>query len=245
MILGKNLIVSIDRTRVAAAKSCTISVSQEFIQVCAPTERRVLSKIPTTYDWSMSVNGLVASSTEPNNLMDLLLAGTRVMLTFTDGSNQKRAGYAYVASCEESGSIGSLTTFSVQFESDGPLYKYTTSTVAAFTEGIDHGFTVNDSQVTYNNDRHFKICGASLVVSQPIILMLQSDNPYVIYNAPFSDIKDHLILDTMSELDSLILGAGQVDELWLNLSSGTYTILESVDYEMDPELQIVQFKEVE
>jgi len=245
MILGKNLIVLINNTPVAAAKSCTVTVSQEFIQVCAPTESRVLNKIPTTYDWSISVSGLVASSIEPNDLMDMLLLGTKVMLMFTDGSNQKRAGYAYVASCEESGSIGNLITFSVQFESNGPLYKYTTSTVSAFAEGSGHSFFTEDSShVSYSEDSNYKICGASLVVSKPIVLMLKSTNPFVIYNAPFSDIKTNLTAGTMSNLDNLIISAGYDEELWIPLSSGVYSILESVYYNSEPKLQIIQFKEV-
>ena len=124
MILGRNLIVSIDGVPVAGSKSCQFQISQNFIQACAPTNGRTKRKIPTDYDWSMSVDCLIPSSTLSVSLVDKLIAGTRVLLTFTDGSGQNRAGFAYVKSCDEGGSVGSLATFSASFESDGALYKF-------------------------------------------------------------------------------------------------------------------------
>lgn len=123
MILGRNLIVNIDGVPVAGSKSCQFQISQNFISVCPPTARRVFNKKPTTYDWSMSVDCLIPSSTLSVSLVDKLIEGTRVLLTFTDGSGQNRAGFAYVKSCDEGGSVGSLATFSAYFESDGALYK--------------------------------------------------------------------------------------------------------------------------
>ena len=123
MILGRNLIVSIDGVPVAGSKSCQFQISQNFIQACAPTEGRTKRKIPTDYDWSISVDCLIPSSTLSVSLVDKLIEGTRVLLTFTDGSGQNRAGFAYVKSCDESGSVGSLAKFSASFEADGSLYK--------------------------------------------------------------------------------------------------------------------------
>ena len=125
MILGKNLIVHLDGVAIAGNKTCQIELSQDFIKACAPTDSRTFKKIPTTYDWSISVDCLIPNSSLPNNMMDRLIAGTKVLLTFTDSSNQRRAGFAYIKSCREGGSIGSLATFSVSFESTGPLYCYT------------------------------------------------------------------------------------------------------------------------
>lgn len=125
MILGRNLIVSIDGVPVAGSKSCQFQISQNFIQACAPTEGRTKRKIPTDYDWSISVDCLIQISTMSVSMVDKLIAGTRVLLTFTDGSGQNRAGFAYVKSCNIGGSVGNLATFSASFESDGALYKYT------------------------------------------------------------------------------------------------------------------------
>ena len=125
MILGNNLIVSIDGVPVAAAKNCKLDISQEFIKVCSPTGGRTMDKIPTTYDWSVSVDCLYPSSTMPCDLTDRLIRGTKALLTFTDGSGNRRAGFVYVKRCDYSGNINSLATFNASFESTGPLYYYT------------------------------------------------------------------------------------------------------------------------
>ena len=156
MTLGKNLIVSIDGVAVAGAKSCQFQISQNFINVCSPTASRVLNKKPTTYDWSMSVDCLIQSSTLSVSLVDKLIAGTRVLLTFTDGSGQNRAGFAYVKSCEESGSIGSLAKFSASFEADGALYKYTTYNNGSYPregEGFLLGIDNNGIRFDYDPQR--------------------------------------------------------------------------------------------
>ena len=137
MIHGRNLIVALDGVAIAGAKSCQFQISQNFIHACAPTNGRTKRKIPTDYDWSMSVDCLIPNSTLSVSLVDKLIEGTRVLLTFTDGSGQKRAGFAYVKSCDEGGSVGSLATFSASFESDGELYKYIAINPTPFTEGQD------------------------------------------------------------------------------------------------------------
>ena len=123
MIHGRNLIVSLDGVAIAGAKSCRLSISQDFLKACSPTASRVFDKIPTTYDWGVSADCLIPASTLSVSLTDKLIAGTKCLLTFTDGSGQNRAGWVYVKNCDESGSIGSLATFSASFESTGPLYK--------------------------------------------------------------------------------------------------------------------------
>ena len=156
MILGRNLIVSIDGVPVAGSKSCQFQISQNFLTACSPTEGRVKEKIPTDYDWSMSVDCLIPSSTLSVSLVDKLIEGTRVLLTFTDGSDQNRAGFAYVKSCDEGGSVGSLATFSASFESDGELYKYiayNNGTYPIEGEGFELGIVNNDIYFDYDGQR--------------------------------------------------------------------------------------------
>ena len=156
MTLGKNLIVSIDSVPVAGAKSCQFQISQKFINVCSPTAIRVLNKKPTTYDWSMSVDCLIPISTLTVSLVDKLIAGTRVLLTFTDGDGDNRAGWAYVKSCDEAGSVGSLATFSASFEADGELYKYSAYNNGSFPqegEGFLLGIDNNGIRFDYDQQR--------------------------------------------------------------------------------------------
>ena len=153
MILGKNLIVSIDGTPAAGAKSCQLSISNNFISVCSPTASRVVNKKPTNYEWSMSVDCLIPSSNLSVTLTRTLIAGTRVLLTFTDSSGNKRAGFAYVKDCKQSGSVGSLATFSASFEADGELYEvFFAPSLSKFTEGNDKLISINErGEITINN----------------------------------------------------------------------------------------------
>ena len=134
MIHGRNLIVALDGVAVAGAKSCSLQLSQNFIEACAPNSGRVHEKIPTTYEWSVSVDCLVPNSNLPVSLKDKLIAGTKCLLTFTDGDGDNRAGFVYVKSCDEGGTVGSLATFKASFEPSGALYKYTQVNLA-FDQG--------------------------------------------------------------------------------------------------------------
>ena len=137
MIHGKNLIVALDGVAVAAAKSCSLDMDRNFLEACSPVSGTTLTKIPTSYDWGVSVDGLIANNSSPTvNLQDLLIAGTKCLLTFTDGSGNRRAGFVYVKSCKEAGAVGNLATYSASFESTGPLYKYTQVNLY-FAQGTD------------------------------------------------------------------------------------------------------------
>ena len=153
MIHGRNLIVALDGVAVAGAKSCQFELSRSFIQACSPTDAQVLDKIPTIYDWSVSVDCLVPNSNLPVSLKDKLIAGTKCLLTFTDGSGDNRAGFVYVKSCDESGNIGSLATFKASFESSGALYKCTFYNNGSFPqEGIGFELAILNGSIRFDYD---------------------------------------------------------------------------------------------
>lgn len=153
MIHGRNLIVALDGVAVAGAKSCSLQLSQNFIETCSPDSGRVHEKKPTTYDWSVSVDCLVPNSNLPVSLKDKLIAGTKCLLTFTDGSGDNRAGFVYVKSCDESGNIGSLATFKASFESSGALYKYISYNNGSFpTEGIGFELAIVNDSIYFDYD---------------------------------------------------------------------------------------------
>ena len=105
------------------------------------------------YSWDMSVDCLVPSSTLSVSLVDKLIAGTRVLLTFTDGSNQNRAGYAYVKNCSEGGTVGSLATFNASFEADGALYKYRAYNNGSWPqEGKGYELSISQNAIRFNYD---------------------------------------------------------------------------------------------
>lgn len=124
MKLGKDLILTLDGTAIAASKSCKIAVSQSFIDVCSPTEARVLSKQPTTYDWSMSSDCLVATPAYADAILDMVTNGTRLLVQCYDLTlGLFRSGYAYVKNAEITGRVGSLMTLNISLVGSGALNK--------------------------------------------------------------------------------------------------------------------------
>ena len=233
MILGRNLIVSIDGVPVAGSKSCQFQISQNFLTACSPTEGRVKEKIPTDYDWSVSVDCLIPNSTLSVSLVDKLIAGTKCMMTFTDGSGNRRLGFVYVKSCDENGSIGSLATFSASFESTGALYKYNMYSV---TKWQDHegGFTIDPehpSDIIFNGDHQYRIWGVQITVSKTSKLNTNyPDGLLAVYKASYNDIKDAITNNDQQYLDEKFKYYLDSEEDIRNLTSGTYTVLLSAGY---------------
>ena len=125
MILGRNLILSINGTNVAAAKSCQFGIKNSLIDVCSPTERRVMRKVPTTYSWDLSCDCLVSSTANANLLLDMAKNGDEVTVQFFDSTlGLSRYGQAFVTSCNITGSVGSLATLNISLEGSGDLGTY-------------------------------------------------------------------------------------------------------------------------
>ena len=229
MTQGRNLIVSIDGVAIAGAKSCSFEISQDFIKACPPTSGRVMNKIPTTYDWSMSVDCLIPSSALSVSLVDKLIAGTRVLLTFTDGSGNNRAGYAYVKSCNENGPVGSLAKFSASFESDGDLYKYTVYAVDDFTEGDRFEVRVNTGgTVTYIfNQSGTSTLGVQIATTQACKAIILADDSWVLYQEEFDVIKEAIDKEDEQVLGGAMIDCGAQPKTVQLAANTTYTVLEN------------------
>ena len=194
MIHGRNLIVALDGVAIAAAKTCSLDMDQSFLEACSPVSGRTHTKIPTTYDWGVSVDGLVANYSSPTvSLQDRLIAGTKCLLTFTDGSGNRRAGFVYVKSCKESGSVGNLATYSASFESTGPLYKCSIYNIDYFIEGNSKQVSVSATGViSYIWTGGAGILGVGFTISKRARLVSFLTGSWVVYNASFEDVKSYL-----------------------------------------------------
>lgn len=190
MILGKNLIVALDGVAIAGAKSCKLNMSQSFLEVCSPTEARVMEKVPKTYDWSMSVDCLIPSSNISVSLTDKLIKGTKCFITFTDGSGQNRAGFVYVKNCDESGNVGSLATFSASFESSGALYKYEINIPTTFDFSAAYGFTVANNTMTFDSRGRSAGVDVSVPDGGAQLLVIGKGN-WAVVSLPLSDVSDY------------------------------------------------------
>lgn len=192
MIHGRNLIVALDGVAIAGAKSCKLKISQDFIQACSPTEGRVMEKIPTTYDWSVSVDCLIPSSNLPVSLTDKLMEGTKCILTLIDGGGQQRFGHVYVKSCDENGNVGSLATFSASFESTGALYKYAQYHAESFQEGTQWDLIINNGHMELSAGRQEDLLGVGFYVARPGEFYVACDNNWGLVKMNFATVKTKL-----------------------------------------------------
>ena len=125
MLHGDDIYVTIDingqQQPIAAAKSGDFDISQDFIKACAPNSGRTFIKIPTTYEWSVSCDCLMATSQYAKKLIDAVRNGTKYTLQFIV-CGFKVVGDVYVKFCRIQTSKGSLAKLAVSFESSGDLY---------------------------------------------------------------------------------------------------------------------------
>lgn len=124
MLHGDDIYVTIDlngqQQPIAAAKSGDFDISQDFIKACAPNSGRTFIKIPTTYDWSVSCDCLMAKSQYAKQLINAVRNGTKYTLQFIV-CGFKVVGDVYVKSCRIKSNKGSLAKLDVSFESSGDL----------------------------------------------------------------------------------------------------------------------------
>lgn len=124
MLHGDDIYVTTDingtQQPIAAAKSGDFDISQDFIKGCAPNSGRTFQKIPTTYDWSVSCDCLMATSQYAKQLIDAVRNGTKYTLQFIV-CGFKVVGDVYVKSCRIQATKGNLSKLSVSFESSGDL----------------------------------------------------------------------------------------------------------------------------
>ena len=240
MIHGRNLIVSIDGLAIAGATSCELSVAQEFIKACSPTDSRTFKKIPTIYDWSISVDCLVPTSYLSGSLIDKLTRGTEVLLTFTDGSSNIRAGFAYVMRCNESGPVGGLAKFSASFDGNGTLYIGPTSESLTVWDGHTGGFSINSStgNLDFNNSNQYKIYGTEVSVNDGGKLLTSYSGLLAIYDLSYSSVKNAITNNNTTLLNNKLIAYADGEEMWTDLYFGAYTIIVNANYNQTPSVNV-------
>lgn len=235
MTLGRKLIVAIDGVAAAGAKSCNFGMSQDFIKACSPANGRVLTKIPTTYEWSLSCDCLVPNSIFANRAVDMIKEGTKCFVTFTDGQGFRRCGDAYIKSCDYAGSVGSLATFKVTFEPSGPLQTYLAPEPEPFTEGNGIKLTAQgDSDFSLDRSETLNTYGVGFTITKAANVTVQSRANWAFINIPFDAGTKEAVghADTRPfDGKSKITGTGNKT---FQLTAGTYTILMTNQYLLQP-----------
>lgn len=123
MILqGRNLIISVNSTALAGAKSCEIEVTCNTIPASSSTNGQWEHVLAGRKRWSISTGHIVAVGSFPT---EAEMVATTVTIRVSDGTAQM-LGSAIVKTWKATGTMGNLAQGSFQFVGDGPLSRVTT-----------------------------------------------------------------------------------------------------------------------
>lgn len=131
---GRSLGVFVNNTLIACAKSCSLSIKMSAMDVTCNDSDNWAHTLPTTKDWTVTSDGLVVLSSSNNavNLMDLLTAGTKIIVKFATQSSGTRTsgdvywyGSAYVISCNMNAGMDEPVSYTASFQGTGVLTKAT------------------------------------------------------------------------------------------------------------------------
>lgn len=125
MILGKNLILALNGTPLAAAKSCSVQQSQSFLPVSSPTSGRWEHSLPERLSWSISADTLLGTTESYLTLDTAWHNGTPLTIRFYDSTfGINKTGTAYISNIDLSGPVGALAKMSISLKGSGPLSTY-------------------------------------------------------------------------------------------------------------------------
>ena len=122
MIHGRDLILSINGTPIAASTTCDLSIDTDFIEVCSPTGGAWKEYLPTQHGWDVSAGCLMASMEHFDQLLTMQKNKQRLELSFYDqGLQVFYKGDAYIKKLSTTGTLGNLAKMSVAFQACGEL----------------------------------------------------------------------------------------------------------------------------
>ena len=122
---GKDLIILLGSTAIAASKSCEINTqadTEELASLGSSDANNSWRRLKATQkSWSVTVNTLVSSASSAAT--ELLRVGTTYNLKMRDSSSStnRLSGNAICTRCKVTATVGNLVTGSFVFEGNGPL----------------------------------------------------------------------------------------------------------------------------
>ena len=121
MIHGRNLIIKVNGTAIAGARSCDINISGEEIEVANTTKDKWRVFITGREEWSVTCNHLLpASGTPLRSSKDMV--NTTVTIRMESGRyGDVLTGQAIVKSWRTTGTLGNLAQGTFSFRGSGPL----------------------------------------------------------------------------------------------------------------------------
>lgn len=236
MIHGRDLRIYIGSNAIAAAKNCTLNISQSFIEAASPVSGRTTTKIPTRYAWTLSADGLVGANDNTADLMNLLIAGTPVTLRFRDPDMwMDFTGTAYVESISVGGNVGALSTYSLQLTGSGALASTPYETIT-----LNPTYTIDDTTINCNGTTpvieqhdgdHVYVQGISVTAKSVLIIATTQTNACMFLHKASAGAVAEKIGDrnTAAFLNPAVTGYmahvhGTTGYYEARLQPGTYTI---------------------
>ena len=229
MILGKNLILALNGTTLAAAKSCSIQQSQSFINVASPTSGRWKKVVPEKLDWSVSADCLIGNMEAFNTLDQAQREGTALTLQVYDLSfGMNKRGTAYIQNLTLDGSVGNLAKMSVQLKGSDALSVYTGTQIDLTSVFTTNGYYYSEERLSVYeaiSSLQAKIVGSTMTLTKRTMIRFAPQDATIF-------ISDDPILHTAAQnLNDLRL-RHEYDNVFTTehnvwMDAGTYYILYS------------------
>lgn len=208
MIHGRDLILSINGTPIAASTTCDLSTTTDFIEVCAPTGGEWKDYIPTQHGWDVSAGCLMATMENFDNLLKMQKNKQRLELSFYDqGLQVFYKGAAYIKKLDIVGNYGNLAKMSVAFQAGGELKAATAQqidmTSGTTVSGVRMVFVKGLSAITMTNMPSNTIYVREVTVSTDTRITIQQGTVLVMGTA--ATVKSWLSAQNTSLINSSII----------------------------------------
>ena len=238
---GKDLILSDSQTgsgHFACAKSCTVSIKSDFIEVAHPTEGGWKRYKPTIKSWSASTGHLLSSYSNYKYFRSMMDSKTAVTIRFYDVEMQIfYKGQAYIETLDLTGDVNGLAQMKVALQPSGPLE-------AASEEDLEALDTSDLDRVYFLYSGGTWIIGqadtdnVNGMACQEVTLTALRTRFYarkyrMIVNAEKSAVKAYMNLHSASDIKQWLLSKQVVsydgDDRYALVGPGTYTLLVNYD----------------
>ena len=121
IIHGRNLIIKVNGTAIAGARSCEISIKGDNLEIASPSQGSWREFMAGRKTWAISCGHLMPASGTPLKSRAQMV-NTTVTITVTSGiSGDTLTGTAIVNEWRASGNVGNLAQGAFQFQGSGAL----------------------------------------------------------------------------------------------------------------------------
>lgn len=121
VIHGRKLIIKVNGTAIAGARSCDINISGEEIEVANTTKDKWRVFITGREEWSVTCNHLLPASGTPLRSSTAMVNTTVTIRMESGRSGDVLEGQAIVKSWRATGTLGNLAQGTFSFRGSGPL----------------------------------------------------------------------------------------------------------------------------